>query len=444
MIILYFTIIIAQIILYIKHFYNIYNFLLYFLINHLIKSIMKSINFVSQFKFEANITKGGNIFMGKIYLDNAATSRNKPETVKKAILNYYENIGCSPGRGGYEDSLQAGRLIIEARKTIADLFNIDDLKQIIFTHNITYALNIGIKGILKKGDHVITSTMEHNSVLRPLNSLEKKGIINVDYIKCDEKGRLDPEKVEAAINKNTKLIILTHASNVSGTLMPVKEVGEVASKNNIYFMIDTAQTAGIYDINFKRLKVDFLAFTGHKALMGPTGTGGFAVSKKMAAEMEPLIEGGTGSKSDQEEQPDFLPDKFESGTMNTMGISGLKAGIEFIKKIGIKKIREHEHQLGKVFLEGLNKIAEIKIIGPGNLRKQIPTFSITAGAKDLGQLSFELDDKYNIMTRSGLHCAPFAHKTLGTYPEGSLRFSIGYFNTLPEIEFTLDALKNIL
>ncbi|CCU79692.1 Cysteine desulfurase [Halanaerobium saccharolyticum subsp. saccharolyticum DSM 6643] len=382
--------------------------------------------------------------MDKIYLDNAATSRDKAAVVKKAILNYYDNIGCSPGRGGYEDSLKAGRIIIEARNTIADFFNVDNIKQIIFTHNITYALNIGIKGILKKGDHVITSTMEHNSVLRPLNRLEKNGIIDVDYIQCDQKGRLNPAKVKAAINKKTKLIILTYASNVSGTIMPVQEVGEIAAKNNVYFMLDTAQAAGVYGIDFKKLKVDFLAFTGHKALMGPTGTGGFAISKKMAAEMEPLIEGGTGSKSDQETQPNFLPDKFESGTMNTMGISGLKAGVEFIQKIGIEKIREHEHKLGKLFLEGLKKIPEIKIIGPANLKEQVPTFSITAGDRDLGQLSFELDEKYNVMTRSGLHCAPFAHKTLGTFPAGSLRFSIGYFNTIEEIEFALNALKNIL
>lgn len=382
--------------------------------------------------------------MEKIYLDNAATSRDKAAVVKKAILNYYENIGCSPGRGGYEDSLKAGRLIIETRNTIADFFNVDDLKQIIFTHNVTYALNIGIKGILKKGDHVITSTMEHNSVLRPLNRLETKGVINVDYIKCDKKGRLNPEKVKAAINKKTKLIILTYASNVSGTIMPVQEIGEIAAQNNVYFMLDTAQAAGVYDIDFKKLKVDFLAFTGHKALMGPTGTGGFAVSKKMAAEMEPLIEGGTGSRSDQEKQPNFLPDKFESGTMNTMGINGLKAGVEFIQKIGVKKIRKHEQQLGKTFLEGLKKIPEIKIIGPADLTEQVPTFSITAGNRDLGQLSYKLDEKYNIMTRSGLHCAPFAHKTLGTFPEGSLRFSIGYFNTMQEIEIALKALQDIL
>jgi cysteine desulfurase family protein len=382
--------------------------------------------------------------MGKIYLDNAATSRDKAGVVKKSILNYYDNIGCSPGRGGYEDSLKAGRLIIEARNTIADFFNVDDLKQIIFTHNVTYALNMGIKGILEKGDHVITSTMEHNSVLRPLNSLEKNGVIDVDYIRCDQKGRLNPAKVEEAISKKTKLIVLTSASNVSGTIMPVQKIGEIAAQNNVYFMLDTAQAAGIYDIDFKKLKVDFLAFTGHKALMGPTGTGGFAVSKKMAAELDPLIEGGTGSKSHLEEQPDFLPDKFESGTMNTMGISGLKAGVEFIQKIGIEKIREHEVQLGTAFLAGLKKITEIKIIGPADLNEQVPTFSITAGDRDLGQLSFELDEKYSVMTRSGLHCAPLAHQTLGTFPEGSLRFSIGYFNTMQEIEFTLKALKQIL
>lgn len=382
--------------------------------------------------------------MNKIYLDNAATSRDKAEVVKKAILNYYENIGCSPGRGGYEDSLKAGRIIIEARNTIADFFNVDDLKQVIFTHNVTHALNIGIKGILKKGDHVITSTMEHNSVLRPLNSLKKKNLIDVDYIQCDQKGKLKPEKVEAAINKKTKLIILTYASNVTGTIMPVQEIGEIAAKNNVYFMLDTAQGAGLYDIDFKKLKIDFLAFTGHKALMGPTGTGGFAVTKKMAAEMDSLIEGGTGSKSHLEEQPNFLPDKFESGTMNTMGISGLKAGVEYIQKIGTKKIREHENRLGEAFLEGLKKIPEIKILGPADLKKQVPTFSITAGDRDLGQLSYQLDDKYNIMTRSGLHCAPLAHQTIGTFPEGSLRFSIGYFNTMKEIDFTLNALNEIL
>ncbi|MGM0547781.1 MAG: aminotransferase class V-fold PLP-dependent enzyme [Bacillota bacterium] len=382
--------------------------------------------------------------MDKVYLDNAATTKLKADLVRESILNYYDNINCSPGRGGYQDSLAAGRIILDARQKIADLFNVQDIKQIIFTHNITYALNMGIKGILKAGDHVITTTMEHNSVLRPLKSLEKKNLIKVDYIKCDKKGRLKPEQIEAAINDKTKLIVLTHASNVSGTLMPIKAVGEIAAKYDIYYLVDTAQTAGIYELNFENLKADFLAFTGHKALMGPTGTGGFAISKKMATELEPLIEGGTGSKSDLAEQPNFLPDKFESGTMNTMGINGLKAGVEFIQKTGIKNIRTHEQKLAKIFLAGLKKIPEIKIIGPANLKEQVPTFSITAGKRDLGQLSYELDNKYNIMTRSGLHCAPLAHQTLSTFPAGSLRFSLGYFNTEKEIEYTLNALKELL
>lgn len=382
--------------------------------------------------------------MNKIYLDNAATSKIKPNLVKESILNYYENINCSPGRGGYQDSLEAGRIILGARQKIAELFNVQDIKQIIFTHNITYALNMGIKGILKEGDHVITTTMEHNSVLRPLKSLEKNNSIKVDYIKCDQKGSLDPQKIEEAITQKTKLIILTHASNVSGTLMPIKEVGDIAAQHNIYYLVDTAQTAGIYELDFKKIKADFLAFTGHKALLGPSGTGGFAISKKMAAELQPLIEGGTGSKSDLAEQPNFLPDKFESGTMNTLGISGLKAGVEFIQKTGLKKIKAHEQKLGKIFLEGLKNIAEIKIIGPAQLTEQVPTFSITAGNRDLGQLSFELDKKYKIMSRSGLHCAPLAHQTLGTFPAGSLRFSLGYFNTKKEIEYTLNALTEIL
>lgn len=382
--------------------------------------------------------------MDKVYLDNAATSKIKPDLVRESILKYYDNINCSPGRGGYQDSLEAGRIILGARQKIADFLNVKDIKQIIFTHNITYALNMGIKGILKEGDHVITTTMEHNSVLRPLKSLEKNNYITVDYIKCDKKGSLDPQKIEAAITKKTKLIILTHASNVSGTLMPIAEVGEIASKHNIYYLVDTAQTAGIYELDFEEIKADFLAFTGHKALLGPSGTGGFAISKKMAAELQPLIEGGTGSKSDLAEQPDFLPDKFESGTMNTLGICGLKAGVEFIQKTGLKNIRKHEKKLGKIFLDGLQKISAIKIIGPANLEEQVPTFSITAGNRDLGQLSFELDQKYKIMSRSGLHCAPLAHQTLGTFPAGSLRFSLGYFNTKKEIEYTLNSLTKIL
>ncbi|MGM0437779.1 MAG: aminotransferase class V-fold PLP-dependent enzyme [Bacillota bacterium] len=379
--------------------------------------------------------------MRKIYLDNAATSSKKPESVKKAVLNYYENIGCSPGRGGYEDSIKAGRIILDARTKMAKFFNVANPEQIIFTHNVTYALNMGLKGILKNNDHVITTTMEHNSVLRPLHGLEENGIIEVDYIQCAEDGSLDPDKIKKHIKNNTKLIVITYASNVTGTLMPVKEISKIADENDLYFILDTAQAAGLYDIDFQELKTDILAFTGHKGLMGPPGTGGFAVSKKIAKKMDSLIEGGTGSISDKEYQPDFLPDKFESGTMNTPGIAGLKAGIEFIKNTGLENIRNHEFKLTKKFIEGLKENERIKIYGPGDVSKQSPTISIQYDDLDMGEMSFTLDDKYGIMTRSGLHCAPFAHKTIGSFPEGTLRFSIGYFNTEEEIEYTLEKLK---
>ncbi|MGM0410140.1 MAG: aminotransferase class V-fold PLP-dependent enzyme [Bacillota bacterium] len=379
--------------------------------------------------------------MRKIYLDNAATTKKKPENVKKAILNYYENIGCSPGRGGYEDSIKAGRVILNARAKIANFFNVPNPEQIIFTHNVTYALNMGLKGILKNNDHVITTTMEHNSVLRPLHSLEKKEIIEVDYVKCNKDGSLDPDKIKNYIKDNTKVIVITYASNVTGTLMPVKEISEIADKNDIYFILDTAQAAGLYDIDFQELKTDILAFTGHKGLMGPPGTGGFAVSKNIAKNMDSLIEGGTGSISDKEYQPDFLPDKFESGTMNTPGIAALKAGIDFIEKTGLKNIRKHELKLAQKFINGLKENNKIKIFGPANHKKQAPTISIQYEDLDMGEMSYMLDDKYGIMTRSGLHCAPFAHKTIASFPEGTLRFSIGYFNTEKEIDYTLEKLN---
>ena len=381
--------------------------------------------------------------MKKVYLDNAATSSRKPESVKKAILNYYENIGASPGRGGYNDSIKAGRIILEARSKLAEFFNVPKPEQIVFTHNVTYALNMGLKGVLKNNDHVITTTMEHNSVLRPLKGLEQKGIIEVDYIQCADDGTLDPKKVQKYIKNNTKLIVITYASNVTGTLMPVQEIADIAEKNGVYFFLDTAQAAGAYEIDFQKLKTDFLAFTGHKGLMGPPGTGGFAVSQRLSNNMDSLIEGGTGSISDQEYQPDFLPDKFESGTLNTPGIAGLKAGVEFIETKGLDNIRQHELKLAEMFIDGLKQIDDINIYGPGDIEKQAPTISITHKEHDLGQLSYILDDKYGIMTRSGLHCAPFAHKTIGSFPEGTLRFSIGYFNTEDEITYTLDKLMEL-
>ncbi len=382
--------------------------------------------------------------MKEIYLDNAATSRHKPDKVQKAMNNYFNQIGCSPGRGGYECSLQASRLILKARRNIAKLFNVPTPEQIIFTHNITHSLNYTIKGLLNEGDHVITTSMEHNAVLRPLNSLQEKGIIKVTYISCNQDGTLNPDNIKQAIKDNTKLLVFTHASNVTGTLMPIQKLANIAQEHNLISILDTAQTAGSYKLDFSQLKVDVLAFTGHKGLMGPTGTGGFAISNQAAEMINPLIEGGTGSVSDKEYQPDFLPDKFESGTLNTVGITGLNAGIKFIMETGIEKIKKHKLKLMQKLLNGLQEITKIKVHGPQNINWQTSTISINVENCDLGELSFTLDDKYGIMTRSGLHCAPFAHKTIGTFPEGTLRFSLGYFNTEKEIEFTLKKLKQII
>ncbi|MCK8825332.1 aminotransferase class V-fold PLP-dependent enzyme [Fuchsiella alkaliacetigena] len=382
--------------------------------------------------------------MKEVYLDNAATSRDKPESVLKAINDYYQEIGCSPGRGGYECSLAAGRLVLETRLSIAELFEVATPEQVVFTHNVTHALNYALKGFLESGDHVITTSMEHNAVVRPLQDLAKAGLIEVDYIAADSQGMISPEQVAEAIQENTKLLVTTHASNVAGTLLPIAELANLAKQEGLLYILDTAQTAGVYDLNFSDLDLDVLAFTGHKGLLGPTGTGGFVISKEAAKLMDTLIEGGTGSISDREYQPDFLPDKFESGTLNTMGLAGLKAGVDFIKKEGLKTIREHELDLTKRLIEGFKSLAGVSIQGPGSIEEQTSTVSITVEGVDLGELSFILDDEYEIMTRSGLHCAPLAHKTIGTFPEGTLRFSIGYFNTPAEIDYTLASLEQIL
>lgn len=378
-----------------------------------------------------------------VFLDNAATSNPKPEAVKQAMMDYLCNIGASPGRGGYSLSLEAGGIVFEAREAICNLFNAPSEDQVIFTPNVTYALNLALQGLLKPSDHVITTGMEHNSVIRPLRTLEEKRQVKVTVVPCDSEGRLDPQDIQAALCPNTKLIVFTHASNVSGTVMPLADIAAIAHEAGIFLLVDTAQTAGVLQLDFKQLKLDGLAFTGHKSLYGPPGTGGLVVSKRLAKEMEPLIYGGTGSKSDDEHQPLFLPDKFEAGTTNTVGIAGLLAGIKFITDTGQQQIAAHEKHLAQLFIDGLNDIPQIKLHGPKGEQNRVATVSITVPGQDLGELAYRLDAKYGIMVRSGLHCAPLAHRTLGTFPEGTLRFSFGYFNTEEEVIYSLDALNTL-
>lgn len=380
----------------------------------------------------------GGIFV--IYLDNAATSYPKPEEVYEAVLHHMKHAGANPGRSGHQLALEAGRGIFGTRESIASLFNIDNPMQIIFTSNATEALNLAIKGVLKKGDHVITSSMEHNSVLRPIKALEDIGVENT-IIKCNSDGSLSPEDIKHAIKNNTKMVVLTNASNVTGTIMPIEEVGKITKEAGILFLVDAAQTAGIYDINVKQMNIDLLALPGHKGLMGPQGTGILYIGEGI--DVMHFKEGGTGSKSEELTQPEMLPDRYESGTPNAPGIVGLGAGIEFILKEGLDKIRNHEKQLTHYFIEELKKIEMVKIYGPKDVEKQGAVVSINIGDEDSSEIAFILDKVFNIAVRSGLHCAPMAHKTIGSFDQGTVRFSIGYFNTKEDIDKAIEAIKNI-
>lgn len=375
-----------------------------------------------------------------IYLDNAATSFPKPEAVYKAVDKCFREFGANPGRSGHKLALEAGRAIYETRELICQLFNIDNPMQIIFTSNATDSLNLAIKGILKNGDHVITSSMEHNSVIRPIKTLEEIGVENT-VVQCDKQGFIDVKDIVKAIKENTKMIAITHASNVTGTVMPIDEIGKLAKENNLILLVDAAQTAGVYDIDVKKMNIDMLAFPGHKGLMGPQGTGGLYIREGI--DMRQMKEGGTGSKSESLYQPEIVPDRYESGTPNTPGIVGLGAGIKFIIEKGIENIRKHEEYLTDYMLNELKKIDMVNIYGPQDAKKQASVISINIGDLDSSELSFILDKAFDIAVRSGLHCAPLAHKTIGTFEQGTVRFSIGYFNTKEDIDQSIEAIKKI-
>ena len=375
-----------------------------------------------------------------IYLDNAATTFPKPEAVYNAMMDCMKNYCANPGRAGHKLAMKAAREIYDTRENIAKLFNIDNPMNIVFTNNATDSLNLAIKGVVNKGDHIITTSMEHNSVIRPIKALERVGVENT-IVQCDDQGFLNIDDLEKAIKPNTKLIVTTHASNVCGTLIDIKSISEIANKHNILYLIDASQTVGVYDIDLKDIKADMLAAPGHKGLLGPQGTGILYIREGLNIDI--LKEGGTGSRSEDLFQPDLFPDKYESGTHNTPGIVGLNEGVKFIFKEGIDKIKEHEEELCKYMLERLEEVPNIKIYGPKDANKRASVISINIGNMDSGEITFLLDSEYNIATRSGIHCAPLAHKTLGTLEQGAVRFSIGYFNTKEEIDKAINALKEI-
>lgn len=381
--------------------------------------------------------------MKNIYFDNAATSFPKAPGVSAAVCDFIDNVGANVGRGTYRNSYSAAAVVYETRELLCKLFHFDNPMNVVFTMNITHSLNILLLGLLKSGDHVIVSSMEHNAVMRPIQELVKIGV-EFDRVPCDVLGRLDIELVKKSIQPNTKLVLLTHASNVSGTVLPIEEIGKLCLKNGIYFVLDSAQTAGSIDIDFKKFNLSALAFTGHKGLLGPQGIGGLLLCDTLAEKLNPLITGGTGSESDSEFHPLFLPDKFEAGTLNLPGIYGLNASLKYLLSIGLNKIHTHEMNLTEHFIAGISELDKISLVGPGSDLPRTSVVSINFQKLDNSEAAYILDNDYNIMTRVGLHCSPSAHKTLQTYPKGTLRFSFGYFNTLDEINYCLDSLKKIL
>lgn len=376
-----------------------------------------------------------------IYFDNAATSFPKPKRVYEEMLWCMEKYCANPGRGGHKMSLESGRAVLKVREIISDFFNIKNPMQVVFTKNATEAINIAIKGVLKEGDHVITTCMEHNSVIRPLKALEKENIIELTIVPGDEFGEVDAEDIRRAIKGNTRLIVSTLSSNVNGIIMPVKDIGSIAKEKGVLFLVDAAQGAGSIKIDVEELNIDMLAFPGHKGLLGPQGTGGLYVREGI--KINPLILGGTGSNSESFMQPETFPDIFESGTINTPGIVGLGYGIEYINRMGLDNINILKHKLVKTIYEGLSELRNVKIYSRPEISKNSGIIAFNFDDVESNEVSYVLDKVYNVATRSGLHCSPLAHTKLKTIKTGAVRISVGCFNTLEEVKIVLKFLKEI-
>ncbi|MGI6586366.1 MAG: aminotransferase class V-fold PLP-dependent enzyme [Gracilibacteraceae bacterium] len=381
--------------------------------------------------------------MDRVYLDNAATSYPKAPGVGEAVKRFIDDIGCNIKRGVYKSSLSAEEIVFDTREQICRLFNFDKAENVIFTQNITQSLNFLMKGFLKRGDHCIVSSMEHNAVMRPLAQLNAEGV-EFSRIQCDSFGRLNPEDITEQIKSNTKAVIMTHASNVCGTVLPIYDIGKICKEKGIRFIVDSAQSAGTLELDWKRLNADAIAFTGHKGLLGPQGIGGFVVSDEMANEMSPYITGGTGSFSDSEEQPEHLPDKFESGTSNIPGIFGLNTALKYVFSIETENIRLNEMKLTGTFISEVSDIKGVMLAGIKGTTGRTAVVSLDFKDLDNAEIAYILDKEYGIATRCGLHCAPSAHKTLGTFPQGTVRFSFSHFNTMEEVRYTVDAINRII
>jgi len=377
-----------------------------------------------------------------IYFDNGSTSYPKAPGVAKAMMQMIEQGAFNINRGNYEGAYEVAAMVLETREMLAKLFHAETSKQVVFTPGITHSLNYFIKGVLKKGDHVIVTGMEHNGVMRPLQQMQKEGVC-YDVAETDIEGSVRPEAIEQLIRPETKAVLMLHASNVCGTVMPIEEIGEICRRRNIFFAVDTAQTAGTLPIDMQGSHIDFLAFTGHKGLLGPQGIGGFLITERLDKEMKPLIAGGTGSISDSLEMPATLPDKYESGTINLPGIIGLHTALSYIEETTVEAIHDKKMELTGYFLEKLKGFKEIRVVGKKDVMDRVAVVSLDFLKEDNAIVAFELEQLHGIMTRVGLHCAPMAHRSLRTYPQGTVRFAFSAQNTKEEIDICIQAFKEI-
>lgn len=383
--------------------------------------------------------------MKKRYLDNASTTFPKPETVARAVYEYMTEQGCNINRGCYDAAYSVEERVLETRQLLCELFHGADCRNVVFTKNVTESLNVLLKGFLKPGDHVLVSAMEHNAVMRPLVQLGENGV-SFSRIPCTGEGELLTAEMEPLLRENTRAVVMTHAGNVCGTVMPLAEVGRFCREHGLRLIVDCAQTAGVLPIDMEAMGIDALAFTGHKGLLGPQGIGGFLLREGFAAQITPLLSGGTGSISHTERVPDFMPDRFEPGTPNLPGILGLRAGLLWLKETGIGRVYAHEQALTEAFLQGLAPLeaaGQLRIVGKKTAQGRVGVVSVQTLTKELSEAAWALDEQYGIMTRVGLHCAPNAHKTLGTYPTGTIRFSFGWWNDINDVEAACAALKEI-
>jgi len=376
-----------------------------------------------------------------VYFDNAATSHPKPAGVRAALLAFHDEIAASAGRGAYREAGEAGEILEDCRALLARLIGAVDPERIAFTLNCTDALNLGLKGVLRPGDHVVTTWMDHNSILRPLHQLEEAGVVTVTRVRAAADGIVDPDDIRRAITPATRMVATLHASNVCGSLQDVAAIGRICREHDVVFLLDAAQTVGAVPIDVVDLNLDLLAFPGHKALLGPLGTGALWMSERVA--LRPLREGGTGSKSEDAIQPDLLPDRFEAGSHNLLGLAGLRASVGFLLERDVATIARHEHGLNQQFLTGVASIPGVTLHGPTDANQRVPVWSVTLGDLDVHEVGRDLDRRFGIKVRSGLHCAPLAHQTLGTFETGTVRFSAGHATTEADVTLALHALEAI-